>query len=624
MIVGSALLLAALLGVLGLRVAALANQVTGDVSQGRTALIEGAQILKSGGGITKSQVSVATADFTRAETHFQQASTVLQHSRLVGLANFVPGVSRQVEAARRLADIGVHASRAGQIGTQALDSVLLGEASRGPAVGPGQKVLDLLEALNPKLDAIDSELNVITGDRTMIPSSGLVAPLAKAVADFDSKLKLNTVKATIAAIRSDEEPLKHLLGADGASSYLVLQQDPAELRATGGFIGGVGFLSFDHGKMAPYQPVDVYDIDGHDPYGNVLGPNGSPKHVEPPAPMVTTFRLKSWTLRDSNWSPDMPTAARQAEFFLNLEAGKKVDGVIAVDPFFISKILSVIGPVKVPETGDTVDAGNFFSLSLLRVDIQSGHGPGKKFLSYASKAIFARLVSSPPKEFYALMQALQAACGTRSVQAYFHDPLLEDFVARNDCSGQLRPLKGDGVMIVDSNISGTKDDFWLKRHFDLRLDVQPNGTIRHTLRLHYDGLSPHDNLTGTWGYTGWLRIYLPPSATLVSATGGRFDVTTDLGRRVLQGWLYVKFDSRTDITLVYDIDAPSLHASNGHLDFLWQKQAGRVSDPISVELSLPEEWKLRSDQIGSSKLNNAKIASDLSIDREFAFDYLSP
>jgi hypothetical protein len=369
--------------------------------------------------------------------------------------------------------------------------------------------------------------------------------------------------------------------------------------------------------------MDVYAIDGPPPFGTAV-PKGSPKQVDPPAPMVKTFGLKNWQLRDANWSPDMPTAARQAELFLNLEAGKKVDGVIALDPYFISRLLAVIGPVHVPETGDTVNAENFFSTSLLRVDIQSGKGPGKEFLSFASKAIFARLLTSPPKDWPALMQALQWACETRSVQAYFHDPQLQSFVASHNCSGQLRPLKADGVMIVDSNINGTKDDFWLRRRFDLRLEVKPNGTVRHTLRLRYDGLTPHDNLTGSWGYTGWQRIYLPPGATLVSADGSHFEATTDLGRRLLQGWLYVKFGGRADITVVYDIDTASLHAASGHLELLWQKQAGRPADPISIELSLPEGWKLRSNQVASSKVNNPKIGSDLSVDRQFTFDFQSP
>jgi hypothetical protein len=573
--------------------------------------------------MNKAQVQAAVAHFSNAETAFQRASTVLQQSRMIGLASLLPGASTQVGAARRLSDIGVHASRVGRIGAQALDGLVTADPSNAKDASPTQKLLDLLVVIKPRLNAIDAELDAISKDRSAIPSSGLIAPLDKAVSEFDTKLNLDATRAAVAAIRSDAEPLKQLLGADGNHTYLVLHQNPAELRATGGFIGGVGFLSFDHGRMAPYQPKDVYEIDGPAPWGRPVA-TGSANQVDPPAPMVKTFSLKNWQLRDANWSPDMPTAARQAEFFLNLEAGKKVDGVIALDPYFISKVLAVVGPVQVPETGDTVNAENFFSTSLQRVDVEKGKGPGKQFLAYASKAIFARLLASPAKDWPALLQALQWGCQTRSVQAYFHDPQLQSFVISNACSGQLRPLKADGLMIVDSNINGTKDDYWLTRRFDLQLDVKPDGTVRHTLRLHYDGLTPHGILTGGGRYIDWVRIYLPPEANLVSANGASFELSSELGRRVLQGWLYVAFSEPTDVTLVYDVNAGSLRTTTGHLDFLWQKQAGRQADRISVELSLPAGWTLTSKNLGPGRASNRKTESDLSIDREFAFDFRSP
>jgi hypothetical protein len=128
-------------------------------------------------------------------------------------------------------------------------------------------------------------------------------------------------------------------------------------------------------------------------------------------------------------------------------------------------------------------------------------------------------------------------------------------------------------------------------------------------------------LTGSWGYTGWLRIYLPPSATMVSSSGAELKAADDLGRRVLQGWLYVPFDQTVDVTVAYDLTPAAAKDASRHLDLYWQKQAGRLADPISIDLQLPAGWKLQSARAGSSSLHAAKISSDLSVDRTFSFDY---
>ena len=55
----------------------------------------------------------------------------------------------------------------------------------------------------------------------------------------------------MAALRDGLElaqALPSLLGADKPAEYLLLAQNPDELRATGGFIGAVGVLTLDQGR----------------------------------------------------------------------------------------------------------------------------------------------------------------------------------------------------------------------------------------------------------------------------------------------------------------------------------------------------------------------------------------
>ena len=616
-LVGAALVVIGLglAAVAGWRIQSTISNLSNETTLGKNELLEGGRILKADGlGLTKAQAPTASGDFQRAGQHFANAHAILKQSRLIAVIGVIPPARRQIEAASELTDMGVHLARGGQ-GLVAVFGVVLTQEPVTHAGSPGERALALLDAIDPKVAALSAELRTVEQDRNRIPSGGLLPPLANAVSQLDAKVNFADASRALNDLRADEPGLRQFLGQSAPRTYLVLQQDSAELRATGGFIGSIGYLSFDHGKMSPFQPENVYTIDDKSPGG-----------VAPPAPLEKTFHLKTWTLRDSNWSPDFAAAAKQAEFFLQREANKKVDGVIAIDPFFISKILTVTGPVQVPETGDVVDANTFFTTTLNRVEVDPA--VGKRFLSYAAKAMFAHLLATPSSKWLPLLQTLQSGCDTRSVQAYLHDPQAESLISRHSCSGQLHPLTGDGLMVIDSNVGGNKDDFWLQRSFHLTLAPQPDGAVRHTLRIHLSGLSPHDKpgsvikpLTGTWGYTGWLRIYLPPSATMMSSSGAQLAAADDLGRRVLQGWLYVRFNQTVDVTVVYDVAPAAAKDASRHLDLYWQKQAGRLADPISIDVVMPPGWKLQSERAGSSSLHAAKISSDLSVDRTFSFDY---
>lgn len=606
----------------GLRVRSTLIALNSEAAAGRVQLLAGAHVLKAGGAsLTSEQSFAASADFQSAYVHFGRARSLLTSGLFIPAMAHLPWVGTQIHAALDLTDMGVHLSRTGGLGVEALKAALPEKASgASPAGNPGQKVLETLQALDPKLDAIAAEIDHAVADRERIPSSGLLPQLSKAVVQLDQKADVKALRTGITNFREEEPAIRDLLASSGTRSYLVLQQDPAELRATGGFIGSVGFLGFDQGKMAPFNPTDVYAIE-RNPAGQIYGFPGASTGVAPPAPLVKTFQLNSWTLRDSNWSPDFPTAAQEAELLLQKEARKSVDGVIAIDPYFIARLLTVVGPTTVPETGDVVDSKNFFATTLNRVELNQNATGHKSFLSFAAKAIFARLVAVPPSKWVSMLEVLSWGCETRSLQAHFHDAAVQALVDQHSCGGHVQPLRGDGLLVVNSNLGGNKDDFWLERKYALQISFNSDGSARHTLRIHYSGLTPHAlQLTKYWGYTGWLRIYLPSSGSLVLSSGADLAEGTDLGRRVLQGWVYVPFSSNLDVYVSYTVSASEMHTSSGHVVLLWQKQAGRPNDPVTVQMEPPRGMKLASATVGKA-VESDPLTTDLSVDRAFAFTF---
>jgi len=116
-----------------------------------------------------------------------------------------------------------------------------------------------------------------------------------------------------------------LLGGQGRRRYLLLVQNNAESRATGGYIGNYGVLGLDDGALRLErfgQPSELpRRVDARRP-------------LRAPADYVRRYgRLVAanpWAY--ANMSPDYPTvAAVIADLYLRSD-GRPVDGVIAVDP----------------------------------------------------------------------------------------------------------------------------------------------------------------------------------------------------------------------------------------------------------------------------------------------------
>src|SRR3989344_28805 len=95
--------------------------------------------------------------------------------------------------------------------------------------------------------------------------------------------------------------------------YLILFQNPSELRPTGGFPGTYGVVTFKDGKLQDLKVDDVYNLDGQ--LQELIVPPIQLQHITP-----------NWGMRDANWFIDFPTSARKITAFYKKESGYEVDG----------------------------------------------------------------------------------------------------------------------------------------------------------------------------------------------------------------------------------------------------------------------------------------------------------
>ena len=82
----------------------------------------------------------------------------------------------------------------------------------------------------------------------------------------------------------------------------------------------IGKITLDQGKLVELDFVDSYDIYRND-------------GVYPPAPtaMQQYMNIPLMLMRDANWSPDLPTAAKVARALYKSDTGVEIDGIVTVD-----------------------------------------------------------------------------------------------------------------------------------------------------------------------------------------------------------------------------------------------------------------------------------------------------
>src|SRR4051794_662986 len=125
--------------------------------------------------------------------------------------------------------------------------------SGGPAgpgaltVGPGGLDPAGLAAVAPRLAAGDRAVQTVLRRLERIPADGLASRGAGPLEDLRAGLR-RIAAATDAGARATAV-LPAMLGAGGPRTYLVLFQNPAEMRATGGMPGAFAVLGADHGRI---------------------------------------------------------------------------------------------------------------------------------------------------------------------------------------------------------------------------------------------------------------------------------------------------------------------------------------------------------------------------------------
>ena len=436
------------------------------------------------------------------------------------------------------------------------------------------------------------------------------------------ELKLQKVRGLIEKGRIVATILPQITAKGGMKNYLVLLQNNLELRPTGGFIGSYGLISFEGGKLKNFKVNDIYAIDTQ-----------LPLHVEPPREIKEDLGQKDWFLRDANWEPDFPTAARQAEWFFNQETGTRPDGVVALDLWAVEDLLPLIGPIDVPDYSQKTTAENLLASTITHAE--QGFSPGgvgkKSFLSALTTQLFNRLFFLPNQNWSGIVSSLDKSLQQKHMLVYLDDPKLFSYMVAQSWAGALpRPEQKvkegefqDFLSVVEANLGANKANYYLDRNYQLTTTIGKNGEVTHRLKINYVNRSP----SNTWPagkYKNRMRLYLPFGAKLTRVLVGQTDATSavgpfaDYGRSGYSILVEVAPKESKAVVLDYTLGGNLNFAANKalyRLDII--KQAGTDADLFQWQLNFPVNYKLSSSSGKVVSPQQHSVSTDLSTDRSF-------
>lgn len=370
---------------------------------------------------------------------------------------------------------------------------------------------------------------------------------------------------------------EYLLREDGVEkTFLVLFQNNMEIRPGGGFIGSFGIVKIKDGHVSQMQIHDTGNFDGR-----------IPNTIKPPYPMEQTVKVKSWKLRDSNYSPDFIVNAKKAEEFYYMGKGEeKFDGVIGITTNVLSSFLKVTGPVEIEGYPGTYGDEN--AVLALEYQVEKGYaeqniarGDRKSVMDILAKEVMKKVETLGTKEKFQLSKILLEDLNNKYIQLYFKDPDLQRRVEAVNWAGEADTSWGkDYLMAVDANLGAWKTDYYIQRSMDYTVDLSGENP-KALLKITYAHTATQRDYM-TKDYLSYFRVYVPQGSWLVdlkNADDPRFG--EELGKKYFGFFVYVPMGQTKTIEINYTLPK---EIKNGKYDLKIQKQAGIKEVPVEVHV----------------------------------------
>lgn len=571
------------------------------------------------------------------------------HSLALSLAQVIPTTRETGETVQALLEAAKEASQAGALLTKGSQRALAGDV-----VTPDERLVRFSQYLNearPHLDRLfaaagrmhpEAMPQNVRGKVTQVRDLLLGHQVLVEQADSLTQLALS------------------LVGHNEQRSYLVLFQNQAERRPSGGFMGSYAEVVLDRGN------IHKLSVPGGGPYG--LRSQLRERWIPPQPVQLVSSR---WEFQDANWSPDFSATADTVRTFWSKSGQPTLDGIIAVNATILPKLLTVTGPIEMKAYGKTVTAENviFETQKAVELEYDREANTPKAFVGDLNREVLSRLQKLSKDQWLPLAQIAANALETKEIQIRMFRPEEQEAMRSLGWTGEWPAVDGfDQLAVIGANLAGQKSDAAVKEIVKQNVRINVDGFIQTEVVLHREHQADPGQLFYGANNVQYLRLYTPAGSELLSGSGFQtpsstlfdgsasgttafpglassdqsllfdgqpVDLLTENGRQVFGGWIQLRPGMTKDMVMRYTLAKSTSDMAHSLRDDVLTEKAS-VSDAYvlrlisqsgaerahQLKISYPANWKVVKMVEGLQKKTSGLIEGNISNLNQDTLEYV--
>lgn len=430
---------------------------------------------------------------------------------------------------------------------------------------------------------------------------------------LEAQTKTKSLQDAMEILGGLAKRLPNAMGFGIPQNYLFINQNNNELRPTGGFIGSVALVELSHGRITRVSADTSQRLDGQNKYSDLTLPD--------PLKAITSY----YGIRDANWEPNFPTAVQTISKLYQQAGGGSVDGMIALTPEVVTDILSITGPIDLPQYNLKLSADNFVEKTQKQIEIadQNLRDNPKQILIDFMPILMNRLMSANSREIRLIGQSLFNRLVSKDILIYFNDPQLEKVMTTLSWSGEVVSvgLREDYLYVVESNLGGNKSSASIVREMKLLTQVKADQTIDDNLTIRYTHTGSSIYPDGV--NRNYVRVYLPMGSHITETLGQDADTQVDINsadnKTVVGFWLTINPNETKEIKITYTLPF-KLNFDNASAEYVLhvQKQPGANRTTLSHYIEVGDNMDLAVNS-GSEAIRKDMTFSDR-LDKDFSIN----
>ncbi len=299
-----------------------------------------------------------------------------------------------------------------------------------------------------------------------LDSSGYAGPLKERFETYVDRV--GEISHALGSAQKATEVLPGFLGADGPRNYLLVFQNNAEIRTTGGLPGSWAEVHAEDGKATIVRQGSALDFPRRD----------TPILPLSDGELQVYSDLLGVYFQDANFTPDFPRAAELLSARWTEKYSEKLDAVVSIDPVALSYLLKGTGPVKVGNL--TLTPQNAVEQLLSRPYLTLENEQQDAFFAEATRAIFDSAVGDlpAPLEF---VKGLSRAADEGRLRIASFTPAEADLLAGTQVIGALskEDKENPTAFIGLNDATGSKMSYYLR--YRVNIDASSCQDRRQTL-----------------------------------------------------------------------------------------------------------------------------------------------